>query len=106
MSNESNAMQQAASLHPVVSCGECKHWRKIRDESRRIDDEITWPGPHGECNLHDEFSTDKKAWTYSREADDAALITQPDFGCINGEAANEKLTPLPPTATVDGKEKL
>lgn len=81
----------------MINCGECKHWRKIRDEPLRIDDERTMPGPHGECFLLDDYSMDKKAWLYfslsaldpGKPVENAhvevSMITQPDFGCAHGE---------------------
>jgi len=76
----------------MIRCGECRHWRKIRDENYQ-----EWRGPHGECHLLDEFSTEKSAWLdlwigplepdepVKNAAGEASLITMPDFGCVHGE---------------------
>ncbi len=81
----------------MVLCKDCKHWRKIRDEDHQAEEGVVWPGPHGECMLIDEFSTDKKAWVYSSLSSldnrlpvqnaevEPSLITKPDFSCLLGE---------------------
>ncbi len=90
----------------MITCSICKHWRKIRDEDHKAEEDVTWPGPHGECMLIDEFSTDKKGWIYvsSMPIDnrspvtmnnvdiEPSLITNPDFGCIHGETEDAPLT--------------
>lgn len=66
-------------------CGTCAHWRKIRDENYQTKNpEIIWPGPHGECNLFDEYTDSMNAWIGVSIGDgckDMSLITMPDFGC-------------------------
>ena len=81
----------------MITCSNCKHWRKIRDEDLQAEEDVVWPGPHGECMLIDEFSVDKNAWVYSslspldnrfpvQNAEiEPSLITKPDFGCVHGE---------------------
>lgn len=45
------------------NCGNCKFWRKIRDEDLQIDEKHTWKGPHGECCRIDEYSHTTSDWT-------------------------------------------
>lgn len=59
-----------------VVCGNCRHWRHIRDESLG-----EWPGPHGECHRIDMDSQAVGAWTYDSLGDEPSLITMPQFGC-------------------------
>lgn len=101
MSTESNTSAESGSIQPLVICGACRHWRKIREQSYRKEDGQEWPGPHGECCLIDEYSTDKKAWTdlalgpleptepMVNAGGEACLITMPDFGCVHGEIATD-----------------
>lgn len=84
----------------MITCSNCKHWRKIRDEALKVEEDIIWPGPHGECMLIDQYSTDKSAWIYvsiipedyrnpvtMNNVDmEPSIMTSPDFGCIHGEA--------------------
>ena len=82
-----------------ITCQNCKHWRKIRDENYMTAKGDMWLGPHGECNAIDEFSLDKSAWlSYflgPKDVDkpepenasvDVSLITKPDFSCPLGES--------------------
>lgn len=65
------------------TCETCQHWRKIRDEDLVLLDDV-WPGPHGECWILDENSTDKLAWLAGLEGkrdEDISLITRPEFSC-------------------------
>ncbi len=67
----------------MEKCETCQFWRKIRDDDLVLEDGEVWVGPHGECHLIDEFSTDKAAWLAANEGDDTdmSLITRSNFGC-------------------------
>lgn len=64
-----------------MNCKTCKHWRHIRDADY-TDYEPHWNGPHGECGVIDDFSTENKAWIHGYDRADISLITMPDFGCV------------------------
>lgn len=75
-------------IAPERTCELCRHWRKIRDEDLVSEDgsKQLWPGPHGECALFDEYSTDQLAWLSSMTGEDLSLITKPDFACNEWKA--------------------
>ncbi|MDO8610961.1 MAG: hypothetical protein Q7R95_10555 [bacterium] len=64
----------------LITCAQCKYWRKIQDE-KFITKDGTWPGPHGECNaIIDYTENPSMAWLCGNDGD-LSLITQPDFSC-------------------------
>lgn len=84
----------------MKSCATCSYWRKIRDEDyNAVDSSVKnlWPGPHGECRLINEYSTEIGAWlansliyisddTAKNDSgwnveSDVGLITRPTFWC-------------------------
>ena len=66
------------------TCQTCRFWRHIRDETFE-----GWPGPHGECQLIDEYSIDQLAWIAGDDDADLSLITKPKFGCVAWQGKEE-----------------
>lgn len=75
-------------------CLFCEHWRFIRNNDYIVaekDENIIWPGPHGECKIIDDISQNQCAWVsstcekmrYEKDNSDCegSLITMPNFGC-------------------------